>query len=253
MDRYWQENSLGYRDQEWTPDNYMNKQRVVTVGDSFTAGAGIQNPSDRYSDVLAAHLGDNYAVFNLGMPRTATPQQLANLNEFPLRPLDVIIWQYFLNDIESALNAANIHFRISHPPRLVRQSYLLNYFYEMISPLSAESYWDWIYDAYDDPAIWAAHEAELNAVVEEVESLNARLIVVIFPNMQDLERSASYVDQVAQVFETRGQNDILRLYDAPAAWNPADLMVSARDEHPSVSFHHEVGRLLYEQFFAGSS
>src|ERR1041385_5426629 len=32
--RYWQTNSWGYRDREWTPDDYAGKKTVVVLGDS---------------------------------------------------------------------------------------------------------------------------------------------------------------------------------------------------------------------------
>ncbi|MCC6802930.1 MAG: hypothetical protein IT319_08600, partial [Anaerolineae bacterium] len=65
-----------------------------------------------------------------------------------------------------------------------------------------------------------------------MNGIGARLIVVIFPNMQDPVRSIAYVDRVAQVFEARGQRDILKLYDEVAAWSPQDIIVSPRDGHP---------------------
>jgi hypothetical protein len=86
--------------------------------------------------------------------------------------------------------------------------------------------------------------------VDDVESIDARLIVVIFPNLQDPVRSVAYVDRVAQVFEARGQHDILKLFDEVARWSPSEVIVSPRDAHPSVAFQHRVGDLLYERFFA---
>ena len=69
--------------------------------------------------------------------------------------------------------------------------------------------------------------------------------------MLDPVRSVPYVDRVAQVFEAEGHTKILKLYDDVAAWDPKDLMVSDRDSHPSVSFHHHVGEKIYDLFFAG--
>ena len=62
--RYWHTNSLGYRDREWTPEDWVDKTTIAVVGDSFAAGWGINDPADRFPDVLAARLGDEYAVFN---------------------------------------------------------------------------------------------------------------------------------------------------------------------------------------------
>jgi hypothetical protein len=58
------------------------------------------------------------------------------------------------------------------------------------------------------------------------------------------------VNKVAQVFRARGHDDILDLTDQLAAWKPEDRVVSAQDGHPSVAFHHLVGDLIYQTFFA---
>ena len=82
------------------------------------------------------------------------------------------------------------------------------------------------------------------------EACGAKLIVVIFPNLLDIVRSIPYVDRVQQAFQEYGQNNILKLFDAAAAWDPNDLMISRRDSHASPSFNHYVGEQLYERFFA---
>src|SRR5690606_30925570 len=103
---------------------------------------------------------------------------------------------------------------------------------------------------YDNEGIWSVHREEIEEYIDYVESIDARLIVVIFPNMLDPVRSISYIDRVAHVFEDRGHTEILRLFDQAAQWSPQDRMVSPRDTHPSVAFHHLVGDLIYQQFFA---
>jgi hypothetical protein len=100
--RYWHTNSLGFRDREWTPEDWTGKQTILVTGDSFTAGWGINDPVDRFTDVLAQDLGDGYAVVNLGTYGTATPEQLEILKNYPLQNPDVVIMQYFLNDIDYA-------------------------------------------------------------------------------------------------------------------------------------------------------
>ena len=56
---YWKPiNSFGYRDIEHDLSSLGSKKILFVVGDSFVAGQGIDNPRDRFSDVLAAQLGD---------------------------------------------------------------------------------------------------------------------------------------------------------------------------------------------------
>jgi hypothetical protein len=106
------------------------------------------------------------------------------------------------------------------------------------------------YMIYDNPTIWNVHRQEIDDYIDYVDSIGARLIVVIFPNLQDPVKSIAYVDRVAQVFEAHGHHDILKLYDAVASWKPSDLVISPQDGHPSAAFSHYVGDTLYRLYFA---
>lgn len=256
LDRQWRENSLGYRDREWTEAGWQDKTKVLVTGDSFTAGWGIDNPADRYTDVLAALLGDNYAVMNLGVYGTSTPEQLDLLKAHPVQNPDVVIMQYFLNDINYTMLSMGLLPQAKPAPAWANESYFLNYLYNrvlgrVLDPEYNRDWWEDNYAAYDNPVLWEAHRAEIEDYIAYVDSVGARLIVVIFPNMLDPVRSVGYIDRVAQAVEDTGHHDILKLFDAAAAWTPAERMVSTRDTHPSAAFHHAVGEQLYEQFFEG--
>jgi len=258
LNRYWQTNSLGYRDREWTAPDLQGKTTIIVTGDSFTAGWGIENPVDRFSDVLASHLGDGYAVINLGVYGAATPEELDSLKNYPLKTPDVVIMQYFLNDIDYALLRVGMQPKAAPIPDWARESYLGNYLFmhfvwsTSLDPGGDRGGWDQQYAAYDNPTFWNIHRQEIEDYIDYVDSIHARLIVVIFPNLQDPVGSIAYVDRVAQVFEERGHHDILKLYDAVASWNPSDVVVSSRDAHPSVAFSHYVGDTLYKLYFASN-
>lgn len=257
LDRYWHENSLGYRDREWTPADFEGKKVIFVTGDSFTAGWGINDPADRFPDVLAGLLGSDYAVVNLGVYGTSTPEQLERLKAYPLAKPDVVIMQYFLNDINYTMLSMGVLPTPEPAPDWANQSYFLNFLYNrylsrFLDPAYNRDWWAENYAAYDNATIWEAHQKEIDAYIDYVDSLGARLIVVIFPNMLDPVRSVAYVDRVAQAVEVTGHHDILKLFDTAAAWAPQDRMVSTRDTHPSVAFHHYVGEQLYQQFFASS-
>jgi lysophospholipase L1-like esterase len=255
LDRYWQTNSLGFRDREWSAADLSDKVRVYITGDSFTAGWGIENPADRYTDVLGARLGSTHAVVNLGVYGTATPEQLELLRNYPFQPPDVVVVQYFLNDVNYAGLRLGLLPEPKPLPNWATESYLANFLYtrllsRFLDPEFGRDWWQWSYDAYDNVAIWDLHREEIEAYIDYVEGINARLIVVLFPNMLDPVRSVAYIDRVAQVFEARGHRDILKLFDAVAAWPLEDRIVSPRDTHPSIAFHHYVGEEIYRRFFA---
>jgi hypothetical protein len=250
MARYWQLNASGFRDRDWAAADFAGKTTVAVVGDSFAAGWGIPNPADRFSSVLADRLGSAYAVFNLGVPGYSTPEELDALRHSPDPTPDVVILQYFLNDIDYAALTLGLEMKAPPLPEIAQESYLANFLYSLGVEGFGQAYWQAEHASYDNSAIWGVHAQELNDFVDYVERIHARLIVVIFPNLQDPLRSIAYVDRVAQVFQARGQDNILKLFDEADAWKQQDLLVSPHDGHPSAAFHHRVGDLLYEQFFA---
>ena len=250
--RYWHTNSLGFRDREWSSADWAGKETIVVLGDSFAAGWGINHEADRFSNVLATYLGEGYAVINLGMYGTSTPQQLDVLREYPLKNPEVVILQYLLNDIDYAALSLGLLPVPDSTPGWAQESYLVNFIFQRLRERTSQNYWAWAYRAYDNPAIWNVHRGELDAFIDYVEMIGARLIVVIFPNMLDPVGSIAYVDRVAQVFETRGHEEILKLFDVVASWEPQDIFVSGLDGHPSVKLHQYVGQALYERFLESS-
>jgi hypothetical protein len=259
----WHLNPDGFRDREWFPADFEGRTSLAILGDSFASGWGVCNPQDRFGDVLAEDLGEDYAVVNLAIPGTSTPQQLDILkNQSPTTP-DIVILQYFLNDIELASASVSrlwVADWVQAPAEqsLAAETYLGNFAYWAIYPLTRTvnatfegSYWQWEYETYDNYDIWQIHEQELNDFIDYVESIDAELYVVIFPNMADPVGSVPYVDRVKFVFENRGYTEnIVTLYNEVAAWDTSQpLIASPRDAHPSAAFHRFVGGLLYERWF----
>lgn len=255
-ERYWRVNESGYRDREWSPDDWLGKKTIIISGDSFAAGWGIENPEDRFGDVLSALLGEQFAVLNLGEPGASTVEATENLREHPLANPDLVILQYYLNDIEHAALSIGLDPHLDPTratPAWANESYLANFVYwRLLGQIQPEArgtqtYWSWLYSMYDHSAVWAIHQEQINAFIDLVESKNARLIAVIFPNMLDPFNSIPYVDRVAQVFANRGydKKHILKLFDAAESMPPGERIVSERDAHASVTFHRLVGDMLY--------
>lgn len=262
-ERYWQKNSRGFRDQEWADSDFLNQTTIAILGDSFASGWGVNNPADRFPNVLATSLGEDYAVINLAQPGTSTPQQMELLQENPPQQPDIVILQYFLNDIELASASVGQLWLTDFvtPPEqdsIASQTHFGNYIYWAIFPLTHSvnatfegSYWQWQYDTYDNFTIWEIHEQQIHDFIDYIESLDAELYVVIFPNMEDSVSSVPYVDRVKFVFEGRGYTDhVMTLYDEVASWDsPEALTASPRDAHPSAAFHRFVGELIYTRWF----
>lgn len=257
LERYWNPNSLGYRDREWTPEDYAGKRTILAVGDSFTAGWGIADPADRWTDRLAALLGEDTALINLGDPGAATPASLENLMTYPLQTPDIVLWQYYLNDIDDAALSIGLDPGLNPlegMPSWAQESYFGNFVYwRLANPQmrGTSTYIEWLFSMFDHSVVWEIHAGQINSVIDQVEAMGADLIVVIFPDMLRPVDSIPYVDRVAQVFEERGYGDaVTKLFDAAEAMPVLDRIVSPRDAHPSVAFSAVVAQLLYEQHFA---
>lgn len=257
--RYWRTNSLGYRDREWTPADWAGKQTVIVVGDSFTAGWGIENTADRFADVLAALLGDGYAVINLGDPGASTVTAREHLCAHPLQTPDYVIVQYTLNDIEPAALSIGLDpglNPLAQMPAWAAESYLGSFLYwrwvNIFQPEArgTQTYINWLHNMYDHSVVWAIHAQQINDLIDQIEAMGAVPAAVIFPDMLNPFGSIAYVDRVAQVFESRGYGDrIVKLFDAAEAMPLAERIVSPRDAHASAAFHRIVGQLLYDRLF----
>jgi hypothetical protein len=263
-DKYIDNNSLGFRDREWTPEDYVDKTKILVIGDSFTVGLGVNNPEDRFSNALADLLGDDYAVINLGVGGTATRGQIEIIENQPVQDPDIIIWQYYLNDIDDAALSIGNQWWPNLPrdyPKFIDESYLANFLFWRITPIFREvtgnddkTYWEWASTAYDNSGIWQIHVEEINQMIAYAESRDARLIVVIFPNMQDPIGSIAYIDRVEQAILENGYTDeILKLYQDVSFLSETDQVYeSQRDLHPNALFNRYLGQRIYDAFFADS-
>jgi hypothetical protein len=258
IERYMQMNSLGYRDREWTPAELNGKTVIFAVGDSFTEGWGIENPAARFPDRLQTLLGSEYAVVNLGKGGSSTLHQTQFVMDYPHATPDVILWQYLLNDIDVAAISNGLTWDSPIPlerPALIEESHLVNFIYwrlfrqGMFNSPQGIPQWEWLYGAYDDSYIWDIHADEISRMAEYADSVGARLITVIFPNMEDPVRSIGYVDRVAQHLESLGQTEILKVTDLAASMPIEERLVSRADAHPSAAFNGAVADAIYARFF----
>ncbi len=256
--RYWHTNALGYRDPNWKPETLAARKTVLVVGDSFAAGWGISNPDDRFGNILAKHLGDDYAVINLGKPGASTVEETDELQKYPLEKVDVVILQYYLNDIENAALSIGLDPKLDPTkdmPTWINESYLANFVYwRLVARLNPaqegiQTYWDWLYSMYDNSTVWAIHQKQITQFADVVTQKGAKLVVVIFPNMLDPFHSIPYVDRVAQAFEAEGieNQTVLKLFDAAASMSLNERVVSGRDAHASAMFNQLVGDMLYDK------
>ncbi|MBI1881358.1 MAG: SGNH/GDSL hydrolase family protein [Chloroflexi bacterium] len=250
IDRYWRENSLGYRDREWTPELLKGRTKIMVLGDSFVAGIGIENEADRFSDLLGQRLDENYAVMNVGSNGANTKDEIQNALAYPYTP-DVIILSFYINDIQST--AKDMGFKQptlqTTGPFLVNYSYALNFFYWRIYRLGPQEwnnqYWDWLLSLYHNPDIWRVYQGELLQIADFIKQRKGRLIVVVFPHLLAVEESQPITSRVVKLYTDRGV-PVVNVTEMVAGMNPTELIASPVDAHPNEFVHHLVAEKLYQ-------
>jgi hypothetical protein len=250
-------NHLKYRDDEY--HHMEGKKLLFVIGDSFVAGHGIEDYRDRFSNVLGERMGSDWRVLNVAKNGWNTAEEYAALVTHPYRP-DAIVLSYFLNDIEDAAKAHGLRRPelISEPPKLfneiVEHSYLINFLYWRLvrranSTAMIGNYGKFRDTLFADGPTWDTHRRELDLFVDYARERQVPLVVVIFPDLFDVEHTTPLCDRVAAHFAERGI-PVLNLAKEFAGRSPEDLVVGTFDGHPNPVTHKEVGDLLHQRFFS---
>ncbi len=252
--RHWHPvNSLGYRDAEPRP-KADGEKLVLVVGDSFAAGHGIDRAEDRFADVLGRELGPGWRVANAAMIGWDTVDEDQALRAYPVPP-DVVVLAYFVNDIYRAAGKTGfaLPFDVRFPKTavvryLVDHSALANFVYWRLARTgkvseAAGAFWDRLRQAYADPAVWAAHAAELDSITDWCRQRHVRLIVLVIPGLADVAGTASMTARVAGHFRARGVETV-DLTPLCAGRDPAGMMVNDVDAHANVGLNAEMAGLL---------
>ncbi len=257
-------NSWGMRDVEHNAGSVATKKKLYVVGDSFTAGHGINNHSDRYANIVATELGSDWEMILIAKGGWATRRQLSEFAEVQLAindPVstssDIVIWQYYLNDIEDAGIAAGIEKPSIYvtAPRLLRplvdHYHVANFAYwGMFRSFSTRelmgSYLRFITDCFDDSMAWNLHQRELREIVGLAERRSSqqqrRMIVVVYPNLMDISGTRGMSDRVVEYFQSYDIT-VINMADVLNGRPVEEITVNPFDGHANEA----VNRLLAEK------
>lgn len=96
-------NSDGFRDDEYDVENKGGKVRVVSLGDSFTWGWGVED--DEVYMQVAESLLDGFEIINMGQNGYGTGQQLLLFNRYGKKySPDLVTVGFVLNDIDDNIS-----------------------------------------------------------------------------------------------------------------------------------------------------
>ena len=251
FERHWSPMNGIYRDVAH-PDT-VGKKKVLVIGDSFTAGHGLKRADERYSDILAQKLGTTqFVTYNHGITGSDTRDEYERLEKFGVRP-DVLILQYFPNDIEKAARSHGVEAAGMRPygdlrgplRQLVMQSYLCNYIYWQLPHGDAAPFLEYTRKVYGSPAIMNDHLSDLGKFVALRDKYQIPMYVVLFPFSHNLEKTAQYTEPVANFFRQRNV-PVLKVGPLVNDIDPNDRIVGRNDFHASAVVNERVGNALYE-------
>ncbi len=240
---YWKPiNLYGYRDDLIEHDT--SKKTYFFVGDSFTAGFGIKNVKDRYSNLVSENSQD-INVYNLGISAIDTEQEFRYMEDFirnsSVKP-DNIFLQYYGNDIDIAAINNNVNLKGFFNPYsdlpaflnpVVRSSYFLDYFYWLFPRTDSVNYWDFLEEAYSSEKTLQDHYNDLTKFIDFANDNAAELVIILFPFLQNLESSDElYMKKIRLFFESKN----IKILDVGTLIKDLPLsktLVNNNDAHPS--------------------
>lgn len=264
-------NSLGFRDHSLMPKDSA-KKRILVVGDSFPAGLFV-SPEDTFPKRLEELLPRS-EVLNLGVQGYGPDQELLVLRKYgaALTP-DAVIWSIFpsndYNDliknrlfvqsskgelVTSKPNAVGAELPLLRSSMLVR--FLLN---KRFLPEDAEARLQPLLfvDSEAPAPVGAGTISLMKAVARnfkaEAAALNATLLAVVIPSMEQSQQGASAEHSLNQATVSLLKESGIAVVDLSAVFAGHPEFYTAEEHHLSVVGHQAAAAEIARRENAGSS
>ena len=252
---FWQTNSLGYRDKPLSEID-QKKPRILILGDSFTAGHGIRSPDQTYVGQLRKMIGDQFEVLNLGRNGGDPRTEFGDLSDYPYKP-DILVLQYYGNDIQTAASNSGIVFNGFAPYAdlnpitkfLVKRSYFLNYLYWQFPRADISPYTEFLKKAYTHPETMQTHLADLGMFVKYAMDCKVPMLVIMFPFLGDVEGSSLFLDPIGEYFSDQNV-PVIDVVEILQDLSLSKRVVNLNDPHPSVTLHRRVAETIVVRLHA---
>lgn len=244
--RYFHKNSLGLRDNmDYAMPLTPGRRRITFVGDSFTAGFGIEDVEDRFVNrIRRLHPEwEIHAIAKPGLDTSTEVEIMHNLTVSNRYELDLVILVYCLNDIGEVMPGWVAGYKKMMADRfrqnwLCQNSYFVNLFYhrwQLQRNAYMRDYYDEVEAAYQGPP-WEVEKFGLLAFANMTKIRGGRLLVVTFPYMDVPLRFKSAHEQLNRYWTEQGvpHLDLLPIF---SNLPPARLVVNPHDAHPNEYAH----------------
>ena len=199
-------------------------------------------------------------MYNFGVPGFDTEQEVREYKRVEPFNFDIVIWQYFLNDVEESSRSAGeavlqnaqkepgdglLQFFIDH-------SYFFNYVYWRLNARYSATFVS-IRNAdlsqYSKPEIFNHHTALIDSLTSHIESSGKKIVTIVLPFFSFFPNYPPNAKEIHKkmdgVFSSDGATvvDMLPYLEGK---NSKDLVVGPYDAHPNESVHHLMATKLYD-------
>jgi len=203
--RYYKLNSDGFRDVEFN-DKDTSRPALVFLGDSYSAGYGLDNTANRYSDIVGNTLKSDYEFYNMGVKATGLIYHKTLIGSVPNRK-KVLIYQVYLNDLdEYCLEAGkelpdlDIYKNFSALDKYwARSFFLINYIYfSFPNEALIRRYYGFYSSCSSDPEIYKNYFIDLkNMFIKAHDECGyEKVVVILMPTLADLSFCKSFEQKV---------------------------------------------------------
>ncbi len=242
---YWETNSRNMRDIEQVIA--AETPHIVFTGDSFTAGHGLNDVNDRYVNIVRAQAA--VPVVMLADNGADTFLQVQWLRDYPHTP-EALVASYYFNDVIQAYIVEHGPLaRAEPPPPLVSQFFISDFLYwHAFNPLDASytNYAQTLVSAYDDPAVWGLHSADLRSLADWAAERDVPLILLLWPNLADLDVAAPALEKVGALMTEQGAT-VIDMTPLAAELPVRARVVNPLDTHPSAALHARAAQIILQQ------
>ena len=242
-------NASGYRDLPRAVPKPAGVRRVLSLGDSFAWGAGVEFEDaypQRLERALTRRRGEAWEVVNLALPGMAAVDHAAQLEkEGDVYGPDVVLLGYVLNDSQdaAAAEAQRAADWVDHPPPLPGRSALLGLVRGRLWATAENRRRIEGYRSMyaDDAPGWMAARRSLKAMGDWCRRRGVPFVVAIFPLFGNrLDEGYPFAEAHAKVAHAAAEAGA-RVVDLLPAYRGLrwDVLVvnGADDEHPNEIAH----------------
>lgn len=260
-------NTEGFRDRrEFTEARPKDTFRICMFGDSFTIAQGIENMSDRFSDLCESKLnadrssaGESVQVYNFGEFgwEVSMVEAMVNAMFDQGYEVDQVVYIYMLNDIEGYDPRTEEIIRSVQKTQptnpLITDSYFLNWMHFLWQQYQAKrtvDYFPHLADSYRE-APWQGVVGKLQSIHDACQANGAEFRMVFFPFLHNLGENYEFKHAHQQLADFCNSRDIRYLDLEPilSKHRTEGLTVNRYDNHPNERCHAIVAEAMCRELF----